>query len=60
MAATTTKGLRYPQNADAPNIAVAFQNLAEDVDAELDNYLALSAGNPEDAARAINFMLGGM
>jgi len=60
MAATTTKGLRYPQNADAPNIAVAFQNLAEDVDAELDNYLALSAGTPEDAARSISLMLGGM
>jgi hypothetical protein len=60
MAGTTNKGLRFPQNADAPNIAVDFQNLAEDIDAELDNYLALSAGSPEDAARSISFMLGGM
>jgi hypothetical protein len=32
MAGTTTRGFRYPQNADAPNIAVDFQNLATDVD----------------------------
>ena len=30
MAGTTTKGLRYPQNADAPNIAVDIQNLASE------------------------------
>lgn len=35
MAGTTTKGFRYPQNADAPNVAVDFQNLATDID----NYL---------------------
>lgn len=35
MAGTTGKGFRYPQNADAPNIAVDFQNLATDID----NYL---------------------
>lgn len=32
MAGTTTRGFRYPQNADAPNIAVDFQNLATDID----------------------------
>ncbi len=44
MAATTTKGLRYPQNADAPNVAVDFQNLATDVDTELDDYVLKSGG----------------
>ena len=32
MAATTTRGFRYPQNADAPNVAVDIQNLASDID----------------------------
>ena len=44
MAGTTTKGLRYPQNADAPNVAVDFQNLATDVDTELDDYVLKSGG----------------
>lgn len=44
MAGTTTKGLRYPQNADAPNIAVDIQNLASDVDTELDDYVAKNGG----------------
>ena len=44
MAATTTKGLRYPQNADAPNVAVDFQNLATDVDTELDDYVLKNGG----------------
>jgi hypothetical protein len=44
MAGTTTKGLRYPQNADAPNIAVDFENLATDVDTELDDYVLKSGG----------------
>lgn len=35
MAGTTSKGFRYPQNADAPNIAVDFQNLATDIDTYL-------------------------
>jgi hypothetical protein len=39
MAGTTTKGLRYPGNSDTPNVAVDIQHLAEDVDAELDNYV---------------------
>lgn len=50
MAGTTTKGLRFPQNADAPNIAVDLQNLATDVDTELDDYVlkagALFTANP--------------
>jgi len=44
MAGTTTKGLRYPQNADAPNIGTDFQNLAEDVDTELDDYVLKNGG----------------
>jgi hypothetical protein len=44
MAGTTTKGLRFPQNADAPNIAADFQNLASDVDTELDDYVLKSGG----------------
>ena len=35
MAGTTSKGFRYPQNADAPNVAVDIQNLATDVDTYL-------------------------
>jgi hypothetical protein len=60
MAGQTTRGFRYPQNADAPNIAVAFQNLAEDVDTELNGFLTLSDASPEDVSRTVNFMLGGM
>jgi len=44
MSSTTSKGLRYPQNADAPNVAVDFQNLATDVDTELDDYVLKSGG----------------
>ena len=44
MAGTTTKGLRFPQNADAPNIAADFQNLASDVDTELDDYVLKNGG----------------
>lgn len=39
MAGTTPKGFRFPQDADAPNIAVDIENLADDVDAELDDYI---------------------
>jgi hypothetical protein len=35
MAGTTTKGFRYPQNADQPNVAVDIQNLATDIDTYL-------------------------
>jgi len=44
MPGTTTKGLRFPQNADAPNVAVDIQNLATDVDTELDDYILKSGG----------------
>jgi hypothetical protein len=39
MAGTTPKGFRFPQDSDAPNIAVDIENLATDVDTELDDYL---------------------
>jgi hypothetical protein len=39
MAGTTTKGFRYPQNADAPNVAVDIQNAVTDIDTALSNYL---------------------
>jgi photosystem II stability/assembly factor-like uncharacterized protein len=42
MADTTPKGLRYPEDSDAPNIAVDIENLATDVDNEFDNYIANS------------------
>jgi uncharacterized lipoprotein YajG len=32
MADVTSRGFRYPENSDIPNIAVDIQNLAEDVD----------------------------
>ena len=43
MAGTTTKGLRYPSAGDNPAIHTDIQNLATDVDTELDDY-ALLAG----------------
>lgn len=42
MAGTTTKGFRYPQNGDAPNIAVDIQNLASDVDTYLTPMVSLT------------------
>jgi len=42
MAGTTTKGLRYPSAGDNPAIHTDIQNLASDVDTELDNYALLS------------------
>lgn len=70
MAGTTTKGLRFPQDADAPNIAVDFQNLATDIDSELDDYLLTATANSTfapsanvanlDEIRVVTFMLGGM
>lgn len=42
MAGTTTKGFRYPQNADAPNVAVDIQNLATDVDTYLTSGVTLT------------------
>lgn len=39
MAGTTTKGLRYPSAGDNPAVHTDIQNLATDVDTELDNYV---------------------
>jgi hypothetical protein len=43
MAGTTTKGLRYPTAGDNPAVHTDIQNLATDVDTELDNYILSSA-----------------
>jgi hypothetical protein len=43
MAGTTTKGLRYPTAGDNPAVHTDIQNLATDVDAELDDYILKSA-----------------
>jgi len=43
MAGTTTKGLRYPTAGDNPAVHTDIQNLATDVDSELDNYVLASA-----------------
>jgi hypothetical protein len=42
MAGTTTKGLRYPTAGDNPAIHTDLQNLATDVDTELNDYALLS------------------
>lgn len=39
MAGTTTKGLRYPTAGDNPAVHTDIENLATDVDTELDNYI---------------------
>lgn len=43
MAGTTTKGLRYPTAGDNPAVHTDIQNLASDVDSELDNYILASS-----------------
>jgi hypothetical protein len=43
MAGTTTKGLRYPTAGDNPAIHTDIQNLATDVDTELDDYVLKSS-----------------
>jgi hypothetical protein len=43
MAGTTTKGLRYPSAGDNPAVHTDIQNLATDVDTELDDYILKSA-----------------
>jgi hypothetical protein len=43
MAGTTTKGLRYPTAGDNPAVHTDIQNLATDIDTELDDYLLKSA-----------------
>jgi hypothetical protein len=42
MAGTTTKGLRYPTAGDNPAVHTDIQNLATDVDTELDDYVLKS------------------
>jgi len=42
MAGTTSKGLRYPSAGDNPAIHTDIQNLATDVDTELNDYALLS------------------
>ena len=43
MAGTTTKGLRYPSAGDNPAVHTDIQNLATDVDTELDNYVLIAS-----------------
>jgi hypothetical protein len=43
MAGTTTKGLRYPSAGDNPAVHTDIQNLATDVDTELDNYVLVAS-----------------
>ena len=45
MAGTTSKGLRYPTAGDNPAVHTDIQNLATDVDTELDDYVLKSAPN---------------
>jgi hypothetical protein len=70
MAGTTTKGLRYPTAGDNPAVHTDIKNLADDVDAELSDYVLTSTANSTyalaatssslDTNRVIAFMLGGM
>jgi len=70
MAGTTTKGLRYPTAGDNPAVHTDIKNLADDVDAELSDYVLTSTANSTyalsatatslDAVRVVSFMLGGM
>jgi hypothetical protein len=70
MAGTTTKGLRYPTAGDNPAVHTDIKNLADDVDAELSDYVLTATANSTyasaataaslDSVRVISFMLGGM
>ena len=70
MAGTTTKGLRYPTAGDNPAVHTDIKNLADDVDAELSDYVLTSTANSTyasitgaatlDSVRVNAFMLGGM
>ena len=42
MPGTTAKGLRYPAAGDNPAVHTDIQNLAEDVDTELDGYVGIT------------------
>jgi len=41
MAGTTSRGYRYPSNADTPNIATDFQNLASDINTDVGTKVGL-------------------
>ena len=70
MAGATTKGLRYPTAGDNPAVHTDIKNLADDVDAELSDYVLTSTANSTyasaataaslDSVRVVSFMLGGM
>lgn len=70
MAGTTAKGLRYPSAGDNPAIHTDFQNLASDVDSELDNYVTTTTADATYASKAqaasfdliltFQLLLGGM
>jgi hypothetical protein len=45
MAGTTGKGLRYPTAGDNPAVHTDIQNLATDVDTELDDYILKASPN---------------
>jgi hypothetical protein len=70
MAGTTPKGLRYPTAGDTPAVHVDIKNLADDVDAELNDYLTnatasstyatLAQASTLDDVRTVGFLLGGM
>ena len=70
MAGTTAKGLRYPTAGDNPAVHTDIKNLADDVDAELSDYVLTATANSTyslsataaslDSVRVNAFMLGGM
>jgi len=41
MAGTTSRGYRYPSNADTPNIATDIQNLASDINTDVNTKMGL-------------------
>jgi hypothetical protein len=58
MAGTTPKGFRFPQNSDAPNIAVDIENLAIDVDTELNDYLTAASAASDLESLTISVLMG--
>lgn len=45
MAGTTSRGYRYPGNADTPNVAVDIQNLAGDVNSDVNTHVTGTAAH---------------
>jgi hypothetical protein len=70
MAGATPKGFRYPTAGDTPAVHVDIKNLADDVDAEFDDYLTTATASSTyatiaqtstlDDVRTTGFLLGGM